>query len=114
MKDLIITTHAELKAIVIEAIAKHLPMQATKESLPDTITLTTALDLLAEHGYPTSRAKIYKLTSAGTMPHRKYGNKLVFSRRELLAWAEKQSVRVGNQNDIILAMENAKRKRKML
>ena len=51
---------------------------------PDTIALSGALELLRDNGYPTSRAKIYKLTSARLLPHRKYGNRLVFSRRELL------------------------------
>ncbi|WP_418408883.1 helix-turn-helix domain-containing protein [Alistipes sp.] len=41
---------------------------------------------------PTSKAKIYKLTSSGEIPHRKYGNKLVFSRQELLRWMEEQAV----------------------
>ena len=46
--------------------------------------MPAALDLLREHGYPTSKGKLYKLTSANLMPHRKYSNKLLFSRRELL------------------------------
>lgn len=112
MSNLIITTPEELRAIVGEAIAQHLPKQTAKESLPDTITLTTALELLAENGYPTSRAKIYKLTSAGTMPHRKYGNNLVFSRAELLKWAEGQSIRIGDHSEAIQTIaRSARRKR---
>lgn len=112
MSNLIITTPEELRAIVGEAIAQHLPKQTAKESLPDTITLTTALELLAENGYPTSRAKIYKLTSAGTMPHRKYGNKLVFSRAELLEWAEGQSIRIGDHSEATQTIaRSARRKR---
>ena len=42
------------------------------------------MELLREQGYPTSKAKIYKLTSTNLIPYRKYGNRLVFSRRELL------------------------------
>ena len=91
MNNLILTTPEELRAIVGEAIAEHLPKQINQEPQPDSITLTVALELLAENGYPTSRAKIYKLTSAGAMPHRKYGNKLVFSRKEILEWAQNQT-----------------------
>lgn len=112
MSNLILTTPEELRAIVCQAIADHLPKQNAKESQPDTITLTTALELLAEKGYPTSRAKIYKLTSSGTMPHRKYGNKLVFSRAELLQWADTQTTRIGNHSDTVLTIaRNARRKR---
>lgn len=46
--------------------------------------------MLDEYGMPTSKAKIYKLTSAGEIPHRKYGNKLVFSRKELQEWMNEQ------------------------
>ncbi len=48
--------------------------------------------MLDDYGMPTSKAKIYKLTSSGEIPHRKYGNKLVFSRQELLRWMEEQAV----------------------
>ena len=91
MTNLILTTPEELKAIVGEAIASYLPKQSPKEPLPDTVTLSTALEILTENGYPTSRAKIYKLTSSGDMPHRKYGHKLVFSRKEVLEWAQSQT-----------------------
>lgn len=113
MSNIILTTPEELRAIVGEAIAELLPKTAPKESQPDTITLSTALDLLTEYGYPTSRAKVYKLTSAGTIPHRKYGNKLVFSRKELLKWAEGQATQVGNSSsDAVLALaRSAKSKR---
>lgn len=56
----------------------------------DTISLADAMKMLDEYGMPTSKAKIYKLTSAGEIPHRKYGNKLVFSRKELREWMEVQ------------------------
>lgn len=112
MSNLIITTPEELRAIVKEAISELITQSPTKEPLPDTITLTTAIELLAESGYPTSRAKIYKLTSSGAMPHRKFGNKLVFSRRELLSWADSQSIRVGNNSEAVLnIVQNARRKR---
>lgn len=98
MSNLILTTPEELRAIVAEAITASFPKQTTKESQPDTITLTTTLELLAENGYPTSRAKIYKLTSSNAMPHKKYGNKLVFSRREILNWAQSQTY---NKSDTV-------------
>ena len=112
MSSIILTTPEELKAIVGEAIAELLPKTKSKESQPDNITLTTALELLLEYGYPTSRAKIYKLTSADQMPHRKYGNKLVFSRKELLNWAESKTHSKNNRSEVAMILaRSAKRKR---
>jgi hypothetical protein len=50
------------------------PQVGHSKEPPDTITLAAALELLRENGYPTSKGKIYKLTSANLLPHRKYGN----------------------------------------
>ncbi len=81
--------HDELKHLIRQEIEA---VQRLLEAKPvhDTIPLVDALKMLEEHGMPTSKAKIYKLTSAGEIPHRKYGNKLVFSRKELLKWMEGQ------------------------
>jgi hypothetical protein len=93
MNEIIITTPEQLRTLIAEAVKSSihpLHVEWTKEP-PDTITLTATLELLRENGYPTSKGKIYKLTSTNQLPHRKYGNKLVFSRRDLLAWAESQT-----------------------
>lgn len=39
-----------------------------------------------------SRAAIYKLTSEKRLPHMKFGQRLVFSRRQLAAWVEERTV----------------------
>lgn len=91
MSNIIVTTPEELRAIVSEAVSGILPKQSSGQQQIDTITLNDALELLKEHGYPTSKAKIYKLTSTGKIPCKTYGNKLVFSRKEVLHWAEKQT-----------------------
>ena len=92
MNEIIITTPEQLRMLIAEAVKTSIhPLREQRAEPPDTITLTAALELLRENGYPTSKGKIYKLTSANQLPHRKYGNKLVFSRRDLLAWAESQT-----------------------
>lgn len=80
MPNIIVTTPEELRAIVSEAVSGVLPKQAPGQSQIDTITLNDALELLKKHGYPTSKAKIYKLTSTGKIPCKTYGNKLALSR----------------------------------
>ncbi len=91
MPNIILTTPEELRAIVSEAISGIVPKTASQQTEIDTITLSDVLTLLREHGYPTSKAKMYKLTSSGEIPCKTYGNKLVFSRKEVLEWAENQT-----------------------
>ena len=91
MQNIIVTTPDELRAIVREAVSTLLPKKNEPVPQVDTITLNDALELLCRHGFTTSKAKMYKLTSTGEVPCRTYGNKLVFSRRELLQWAENQT-----------------------
>jgi predicted DNA-binding transcriptional regulator AlpA len=112
METIIVTTPDELRAIVSEAVSGIMPKQVSNNPQIDTITLNNALEILREHGYPTSKAKIYKLTSAGTIPCKTYGNKLVFSRKEVLQWAETQTKPKHDVSNIGLTLaRSAKRKR---
>lgn len=83
------TTEEQLKKILKEIFKEILPAFCSKE-LPDNLALNDALEMLRENGYIISKAQIYKLTSAKEVPHKIFGNKLVFSRRELLEWAAKR------------------------
>lgn len=112
MSNIIVTTPEELRAIVSEAVSGILPKQSSGQRQIDTITLNDALELLKEHGYPTSKAKIYKLTSTGKIPCKTYGNKLVFSRKEVLHWAEKQTKPKHEPGKVSLILaKSARRKR---
>lgn len=96
MTQVIVTSPDELKAIISEVFSTLVPTVRTAKEQPDNISLNTAVSVLAELGFPTSKAKIYKLTSTGAMPYRKYGNKLLFSRLELLEWANNQTRRINH------------------
>ena len=98
MNNIIVTTPEELRAIISDVLANTILQASKTKEPPDNITLDTAIRILEESGFPTSKAKIYKLTSAGTIPFRKYGNKLIFSQKELLGWAELQ-IKVQNSPD---------------
>ena len=112
MPNIIVTTPEELRAIVSEAVSGVLHTPPPAQSPIDTITLNDALELLKKHGYPTSKAKIYKLTSTGKIPCKTYGNKLVFSRKEILLWAENQTRPKHNSSEISLTLaRSARRKR---
>ncbi len=111
MSDIIVTTPDELRAIVSEAVSQALPKQASQPKI-DTMTLNDVLELLIDHGYPTSKAKIYKLTSTGKIPCKTYGNKLVFSRKEILLWAENQTKPKHDSTKIGLALARSARRKK--
>ncbi|KAA6319661.1 hypothetical protein EZS27_030472 [termite gut metagenome] len=111
MNNIILTTPEELRAIVSEAVSGVIP-KTVSESKIDTIILSDAIELLREHGYPTSKAKVYKLTASGDIPCKRYGNKLVFSRKELLEWAENQTKPKRDASNISLTLaRSARRKR---
>jgi len=110
MGNIILTTPDELRAIVSEAVSGILPKQTSQPQI-DTISLNDTLELLHEHGYPTSKAKIYKLSSAGTIPCKVYGNKLVFSRKEVLAWAENQTKPKHDSSEVSLTLARSARRK---
>jgi len=111
MQTIILTTPDELRAIVSEAVSDVLPKQISQPQI-DTISMDDTLELLHEHGYPTSRAKMYKLTSTGTIPCRTYGKKLVFSRKEVLAWAENQTKPKHDFSGVALTLAQSARRKK--
>lgn len=63
-----------------------------KKRDPEGLTATEALEFLNENGYPMKKGQLYKETSNGTIPHKKFNNKLHFKETELLAWAESRLV----------------------
>lgn len=86
---MVLMSHDELIYFIQREIdAKSKLLEA--KPVHDTISLSAALEMLNDYGMPTSKAKMYKLTSQGEIPHLKYSNKLVFSRQELLHWMEEQ------------------------
>jgi len=112
MTNIIITEEDKLRAIVKEEVSKLLPAKQNPKEEIDTITLSDTLALLCEHGYPMSKAKLYKLTATSEIPCRKFGQKLVFSRKELLHWAENQTKPKNNSSEVILTLaRSARRKR---
>jgi len=112
MANIVLTTPEELRAIVSEAVTGLMSKNLSEKSPIDTITLADALHLLEEHGYPTSRAKMYKLTSSGAIPCKTYGKKLVFSRKEVLAWAENQTKPKHDFSEVSLTLARSARRKK--
>ena len=99
MNQIILTTPEELRAIVSESVS-----QTLAKNEPDNLTPDAAVGVLEQHGFLISKARLYKLTAKGDVPFRKYGNKLLFSRRELLSWAESLARRVNDKGEAALAI----------
>jgi len=111
MSNIIISEENILRSIVHDEVSKLFQTRQEPKTEIDTITLSDALALLAEYGYILSKAKLYKLTASGNIPCRKFGQKLVFSRKDILQWAEKQTKPKHDKSEVIRTLaKSAKRK----
>lgn len=93
----IVTTPAELRAIVADEVSAILPKLADfrRKNEPvetDGMNVEDAARFLTEQGIPTTRATLYNLVYKNTIPYKKFGRRTVFSRRELLAWIESRAI----------------------
>ena len=101
MNQIILTTPEELRAIVSESVSQTLAGLTLPKNEPDNLTPDAAVGVLEQHGFLISKARLYKLTAKGDVPFR---NKLLFSRRELLSWAESLARRVNDKGEAALAI----------
>ena len=85
MSNIIISEENILRSIVHDEVSKLFQARQGPKTEIDTMTLSGALTLLAEYGYILSKAKLYKLTASGNIPCSKFGQKLVFSRKDILS-----------------------------
>ena len=105
MKDAVKDCLAESGVLAAFAGASVKP----KKRDPEGLTATEALEFLNENGYPMKKGQLYKETSKGTIPYKKFNNKLHFKEAELLAWAESRLID-GKAVGVLTADERLKRK----
>ncbi|KAA6331104.1 hypothetical protein EZS27_020257 [termite gut metagenome] len=113
MDRIILTTPEQLEQVVIEALKKTLPVKEKElpAESPDTCSFGQALEFFMEHGYALSKSRLYKLTALKQIPFRHFGRKIIFSRKELLAWMESLTMPNSSASDTILTLaESARRK----
>jgi putative DNA primase/helicase len=60
------------------------------EEIPKNLDLDHVLEFLKTQGFQMSKSKMYKLCASKRIPHRHFGNRLVFNAKELIEWCEKQ------------------------
>lgn len=115
---IIVTTPAELQAIINNAVSAILPKLADfrRNNEPvetDGMTPEGAARFLTEQGIPTTRATIYNLVYKEVIPYKKFGRRTVFSKKDLAAWIESRTAR--NTDDkqaaaVLRIAESANRK----
>lgn len=111
MDRIIITTPNELKAVILEVLGDYLRPKPVAEKLSNTLSLEEAVSFLNESGYPISKGTIYQLTSKNQMPFGKFGNKLIFERKELLSWAQGQIIKVTDDSDALASLISSANKK---
>lgn len=88
MEKILISSAEQLETIVQSGIRSALSKLEEKPDVTSNLNIGQAVEFLQNHGYPTSRSSLYKLTSTNRIPHRKFGKWLIFQPDELLKWAE--------------------------
>ena len=102
--SVIVATPAELRRIVSEEVNNVLPKLADfrrkNEAVEtDAMTVEAAAKFLTAQGIPSTRATLYNLVYKNTIPHRKFGRRTVFSKRELTQWIEDNIRRPATKED---------------
>ena len=93
---IIITSPAQLQTIISDAVNAILPKLADfrRKNEPvetDGMNVDAAARFMTEQGIPTTRATLYNLIFKESIPYKKFGRRVVFSKRELLAWIESRT-----------------------
>lgn len=94
----IVTTPAQLQSIITDAVNAILPKLADfrRKNEPvetDGVNIGDAARFLTEQGVPTTRATLYNHIHKNTIPYKKVGRRIVFSKKALLTWIDSRTVR---------------------
>ncbi|CVI68156.1 helix-turn-helix domain-containing protein [Alistipes sp. CHKCI003] len=96
MTEIIVTTPDQLQTTIEAAVSKAFEAYTKKNTVPenienDNLTIEEAAAFLNDNGCKISVQTIYTKKSQGEIPYRKIGPRLVFSKKELLTWLERQT-----------------------
>lgn len=106
----------QVEEMVDKSVAKHFSLflknsQKTTE-VQETLNINEALKLLQSLGAPFVKSTIYKHTHEGTIPHKRIGKRLIFSRTELIDWFESQiTEKETKPNETLILAASARRKK---
>lgn len=98
MENIILLDADDLRSIIAEEVGTAIKKAGTADQRHvenvcrfDNLSLHAAIEYLRELGYITTVKSLYGRTSAGTIPCRKVGRRLIFSRKELAEWVAGQT-----------------------
>lgn len=98
MNNIILIDTDDLRRIISEEVGAAIRKARTADTRHvenvcrfDNLSLHAAIEYLRELGYITTVKSLYGRTSAGTIPCRKVGRRLIFSRKELAEWVAGQT-----------------------
>lgn len=111
MDAVIVTTESQLITIIENAVGKYFKVETQKVE-PDNISGTKeAVLYLRDNGYEISDSLFTKQTAKGQIPCKRFHNKrLLFSKKELIAWAESMCELIGHNDAALMLAESANRK----
>lgn len=106
--ELIVTTPEQLKSVVSDAVRLAIS-RTTQQPQPksDRCTFNEALEITG-----LSKSKLYKLTASKEVPHKRFSNRLVFSRKSLQDWVEAQTVDRSSDDTTLALAASARRKQR--
>lgn len=89
MQNLIFTPVSvpELVDLIASEVEARILRPEYKEPPLDRISLNEATQITG-----LQKSALYKMTMAGTIPHEKYGKRLVFSRKTLQEWVQSRTI----------------------
>jgi excisionase family DNA binding protein len=87
---------AEIKNCLRESIEEIKKIQVEPPQ-SDRIGLQEAMQVTG-----LQKSALYKMTMTGTIPHEKYGKRLVFSRKKLAGWIEQRTIRKQSLEEIAI------------
>jgi|WetSurSiteA1Bulk_404760.scaffolds.fasta_scaffold11248_3 hypothetical protein len=75
----------------LENLLLELKERPTEKEPDDRCDINTVCELLGTPGNPVSRALVYGETHKGSMPHMRFGGRLIFSRRAVIEWRDSRT-----------------------
>ena len=88
-------------------------VKPVEPSKPQRFDFNGAFDYLNNKlGVTFSKSKLQKSSALGTIPCRKFNNRLVFEKDELDAWVQSQTVTVSDNSAVLTLAASANRKLK--
>lgn len=94
----IVINPTELRELIAEEVGAAIrragsgvPRRTENASRCDALSLSDAIEYLRGLGYITTAKSLYGKTSRGTVPYRKVGRRVIFSRARLAEWVAAQT-----------------------